>query len=120
MIYNKYKDKGFTVLAFPANNFGKQEPGSNSEIKAFCAKKNATFDLFAKISVKGDDQCALYKFLTNHPSKDIAGAVAWNFQKYLVGRDGKVIAKYGPRTAPDGKDITAAIEKALEVKGGKP
>lgn len=120
MIYNKYKDKGFRVLAFPANNFGNQEPGSNSEIKAFCAKKKATFDLFAKISVKGDDQCDLYKFLTTHPNKDIAGNVRWNFQKYLVGRDGKVIAKYGPRAAPDGKDITAAIEKSLEVKTQKP
>ena len=107
-------------MAFPANNFGKQEPGSNSEIKAFCKKKKATFDLFAKISVKGDDQCDLYKFLTDHPNKGIAGQVVWNFQKYLVGRDGKVIAKYGPRAAPDGKAITSAIEKALEEKGGKP
>lgn len=120
MIYSKYKNKGFKVLAFPANNFGKQEPGSNSEIKAFCAKKKATFDVFAKISVKGDDQCDLYKWLTTHPNKDIAGDVPWNFQKYLVGRDGKVIAKFGPRAEPDGKEITTAIEKALEAKDGKP
>ena len=108
------------MLAFPANNFGKQEPGSNSEIKAFCAKKKATFDVFAKISVKGNDQCGLYKFLTDHPNKEIAGKVVWNFQKYLVGRDGEVIGKFGPRAKPDGQDITAAIEKALEAKGGKP
>ncbi len=120
MIYNKYKDQGFKVLAFPANNFGKQEPGSNSEIKAFCAKKKATFDLFAKISVMGDDQCDLYKFLTNHPNKEIAGKVAWNFQKYLVGRDGKVIAMYGPRTEPTSEELIGAIEKALAAKGGKP
>ena len=120
MINNKYKDKGFKVLAFPANNFGNQEPGSNSEIKAFCKKKKGTFDMFAKISVKGDDQCDLYKFLTTHPNKDVAGDVAWNFQKYLVGGDGKVIAMYGPRTAPDDKKLLTAIEKALEIKTARP
>lgn len=115
MIHNKYKDQGFKVLAFPANNFANQEPGSNSEIKAFCSKKKATFDLFAKVSVKGKDQCDLYKFLTTYPDNAIAGDVAWNFQKYLVGRDGKVIAKFGPRVAPDSDEIATAVEKALEA-----
>jgi len=115
-IYEKYKDKGFKVLAFPANNFGKQEPGTDPEIKGFCAKKNVKFDLFSKISVKGDDQAPLYKFLTKHPSSAIAGDVEWNFQKYLIGRDGKVIEKFSPKTMPDDKSVTNAIEKALAEK----
>ena len=102
------------MLAFPANNFGNQEPGTNAEIKAFCTgKKNMTFDLFAKISVAGDDQHPLYKLLTGHPNSEIAGKVEWNFQKYLVGRDGTVLAKFGTRTLPEDKKITDAIEKAL-------
>ncbi len=105
------------MLAFPANNFGNQEPGSNDEIKSFCrTKKKATFDLFAKVSVKGQDQCPLYQFLTKHPDAKIAGDVPWNFQKYLVGRDGQVIAKFGPKIAPTDTTITGAIEEALAQK----
>lgn len=115
-IHKKYKDKGFKVLAFPANNFGGQEPGSNSEIKAFCAKYDVSFDLFEKISVKGGDQAALYAYLTKHPDKSIAGEVEWNFQKYLVGRDGTVLAKFSPKKYPQEKEITDAIEKALADK----
>lgn len=72
-----------------------------------------TFDIFAKVSVKGDDQCDVYKFLTAYPDAKIAGDVAWNFQKYLVGRDGKVLAKFDPKTLPTDKAVAAAIEKAL-------
>lgn len=115
-IYKKYKDQGLKILAFPANNFGGQEPGSNSEIKEFCAQKHATFDLFEKISVKGADQAPLYGYLTKHSDKAIAGEVQWNFQKYLVGRDGTVIAKFGPKTYPEDKQVTDAIEKALADK----
>ncbi len=116
VIFKKYKDKGFKILAFPANNFGSQEPGSNSEIKAFCAKHNVSFDLFDKISVKGSDQAALYAYLTKHSEKSIAGDVEWNFQKYLVGRDGTVLAKFSPKKFPEEKEITDAIEKALADK----
>lgn len=115
-IYKKYKDKGFKVLAFPANNFGGQEPGTNAEIKSFCQKKNVSFDLFDKISVKGNDQAPLYAFLTKHPDKAVAGEVEWNFQKYLVGRDGTVLAKFSPKKYPEEKEITDAIEKALADK----
>lgn len=115
-VFKKYKDKGFKVLAFPANNFGGQEPGTNAEIKEFCAGKNVSFDLFDKISVKGDDQAPLYAYLTNHPDKAIAGDVQWNFQKYLVGRDGTVVAKFGPKTYPEEKPVVDAIEKALAEK----
>ncbi len=120
-IYEKYKGKGFKVLAFPANNFGSQEPGSNAEIKSFCSGKKVTFDLFSKVSVKGDDQTPLYQYLTRHPDKAIAGDVQWNFQKYLVGRDGTVIAKFSPKTMPDDKSVVESVEKALAVekpKGG--
>lgn len=104
-------------MAFPANNFSNQEPGTNAQIKEFCrAKKKATFDLFAKISVAGNDQHPLYAYLTGHPDPAIAGPVVWNFQKYLVGRDGKVIAKYGPRTKPDDPKLIADIERALAAK----
>jgi glutathione peroxidase len=115
-IYNKYKDKGFKVLAFPANNFANQEPGTAAEIRAFCAAKNVTFDLFAKVSVKGSDQCPLYRFLTTYPDKAVAGDVTWNFQKYLVGRNGKVIAKFGPRVKPEGAEVVSAVEKALAAR----
>ena len=103
-------------MAFPANNFGNQEPGSNAEIKEFCGKKKVTFDLFAKVSVKGDDQCPLYRYLTGHSDSRIAGEVVWNFQKYLVGRDGTLLAKWGPKTLPEDKEVTDAIEKALAAK----
>jgi glutathione peroxidase len=102
------------VLAFPANNFGKQEPGTNDEIKSFCrAKMNASFDLFAKLSVAGDDQAPLYRMLTKHADPAIAGDVEWNFQKYLIGRDGRVIAKFGPKTFPDDPALIARVEAAL-------
>lgn len=116
-IYRKYKDQGFKVLAFPANNFGNQEPGDNAQIKEFCnTRYKVSFPLFSKISVKGDDQHPLYRFLTTHPNQDVAGDVKWNFQKYLVGRDGKVLKKFDPRTKPDDKGLTDEIEKALAVK----
>lgn len=120
-MFKKYKDKGLKVLAFPANNFGNQEPGGNGEIKKFCSGKGVSFDLFSKVSVKGDDQCPLYQYLTKHPNKDIAGDVPWNFTKYLVGRDGTVLAKWGPKTLPEDKMIVEAVEKALAAekpKGG--
>ena len=105
------------MLAFPANNFGNQEPGTNADIKNFCRNlRKATFPVFAKISVKGEDQCPLYEFLTSYPENDVAGEVACNFQKYLVGRDGKVIAKFHPRVMPESAELTKAIETALAVE----
>lgn len=114
-LYQKYKEQGFTILAFPANDFGAQEPGTNEEIKAFCAKYKVSFPLFAKIAVKGDEQAPLYRYLTTHPDESIRGDVQWNFQKYLVGRDGKVLKKFSPRTAPNDAELTAAVEEALKA-----
>lgn len=114
-LYRKYKDKGLRILAFPANNFGKQEPGSDADIKVFCTEQmKVTFDLFSKISVMGDDQAPLYQFLTNHQDEKVRGPVVWNFQKYLVGRDGRVLAKFSPRTMPEASELIEALEKALQ------
>ncbi len=116
--YAKYKDKGFYVLGFPANNFGSQEPGTEAEIKEFCTSKyHVTFPMFAKISVKGDDQDPLYKFLTSKETNpDFAGDISWNFNKFLVDRNGKVVARFSSKDKPDGEAVTAAIEKYLAAK----
>ena len=116
--YAKYKDKGFTILGFPANNFGSQEPGTEAEIKEFCTSKfHVTFPMFAKISVKGDDQDPLYKFLTSKDTNaDLAGDIKWNFTKFLVDRNGKVVARFEPKVTPDSPEVTAAIEKYLAAK----
>jgi glutathione peroxidase len=101
-IYEKYKDQGFVILGFPANNFGHQEPGTNAEIKKFCsAKYNVTFPMYAKISVKGDDQAPLYKYLTESANPAYAGEIKWNFTKFLVDRDGHLIQRFEPDTTPD-------------------
>jgi glutathione peroxidase len=115
-LHEKYKEKGFEILGFPANNFMGQEPGTNDEIKTFCTTKyDVEFDMFSKISVKGDDKAPLYMFLTEETTNpDFAGEIQWNFEKFLVGRDGKVIARFDPRTKPDDEKVIAAIEAALE------
>jgi glutathione peroxidase len=117
-LYLKYKDKGFVILGFPANNFLGQEPGTDQEIKSFCSLKyNVTFPMFSKISVKGSDKHPLYRFLTEKETNpQFAGEISWNFNKFLIGRDGKVINRFGTRTAPDGKEVVEAVEKALAGK----
>ena len=114
-LYEKYKDKGFVILGFPANNFMAQEPGTNEEIKTFCSNKyNVTFPMYSKISVKGDDKHPLYQFLTDKQANPkTGGEIQWNFTKFLVGKDGKVIARFEPAVEPESADVTSAIEKAL-------
>jgi len=110
-LYRKYRDRGLVVVGFPSNDFGGQEPGSNQDIKTFCSTKfGVTFPLFAKIAVKGPTKHPLYAMLVETPP---AGEVKWNFGKFLVGKDGKVIARYDSKTTPDAPDLAAAIEKAL-------
>ncbi|HTO93698.1 MAG TPA: glutathione peroxidase [Bacteroidota bacterium] len=112
-LYEKYKDQGFVILGFPANNFGAQEPGTDPEIKEFCTSKyGVTFDMFSKISVMGSDQHPLYRFITSDPT--YGGDVKWNFQKYLVTRDGKLAGKYFSRITPLSPELTGAIEAALK------
>jgi glutathione peroxidase len=114
-IYAKYKDQGFVILGFPANNFGAQEPGTNEEIKTFCTRNySVTFPMYSKISVKGADQAPLYTYLTKETGTGIAGDIKWNFTKFLVDREGKVIQRFEPAVTPDSKEVTAAIEKQLK------
>jgi glutathione peroxidase len=117
-IYEKYKDKGFEILAFPANEFGAQEPGSNEEIKTFCSTKyKVSFPLFSKIVVKGEGIHPLYQYLTGESTNGkYAGVIPWNFTKFLVNRKGEVIARFEPRQKPTAEPVTDAIEKALGEK----
>jgi glutathione peroxidase len=115
-LYEKYKGQGLVIVGFPANNFMGQEPGTNEEIKTFChSKYNVTFPMMAKVSVRGDDTTPLYKFLTDKTTNpEFAGDIKWNFTKFLVGRDGAVIARFEPAVKPDDPAVVAAIEKALK------
>jgi glutathione peroxidase len=112
-VYRKYKDKGFTILAFPANNFGEQEPGSDLEIKSFCSTKyDVTFELFSKISVRGDDQHPLYRYITK--DSPFPGDVKWNFQKYLVDGNGTFVAMFPSKTKPTDPAVLERIESLLK------
>jgi glutathione peroxidase len=114
--HTKYKDKGFSVLAFPCNDFGSQEPGTNEEIKEFCSSKyQVSFPMFDKLHVKGPERHPLYQALSGQDSP-FPGDVKWNFGKFLVGRDGKIIKRFEPKTAPDSPEVTSAIEAALAEK----
>jgi glutathione peroxidase len=114
-LYEKYKDQGFVILGFPANNFGGQEPGTNAEIKTFCSTKyNVTFPMFAKVSVKGDDCTPLYQYLTQQANPGLAGDIKWNFTKFLVDRQGHVVARFESRVKPDAPEVVEAIEKLLK------
>jgi len=117
-LYEKYKDQGFQVLAFPANEFKQQEPGTNLEIKTFCTTQyNVTFPIFSKIVVKGPGLHPLYRYLTS-PETDprFAGEIPWNFTKFLVNRQGQVIARFAPQDEPESPEVTRAIEAALAEK----
>lgn len=117
-LHNKYGEKGLAILGFPCNQFGKQEPGNAKTIQAFCTKNyGVKFDVFAKVEVNGDGACDLYKYLTARKTKPKgAGNVRWNFEKFLLNRQGEVIARFGPRTSPDDKSIVGPIEAELAKK----
>jgi glutathione peroxidase len=111
-LYKKFEARGLKIAAFPANEFGAQEPGSDSDIKKLCLTKYAlSFDLYSKIAVKGDAIHPLYQYLTKESG--FPGDIPWNFSKFLVDRKGKVVARFGPEADPMGKDVVAAVEKAL-------
>jgi len=112
-LYEKYKDKGLVVLAFPSNDFGGQEPGTNAEIKTFCELKyKTTFPLFEKIDVKGDGAAPLYKYLTGLPGKQ-GGSISWNFNKFLVAPDGTVVEHFDSKADPTGTVLTQKVEQVL-------
>ena len=111
-LYDSQKDKGLVILGFPANDFGAQEPGSDAQIAEFCSSKyGVTFPMFAKITVKGPDKAPLYKSLTE--AADPKGEVSWNFEKFLIGKDGAVIGRFKSGVAPDDAKLVQAIEAAL-------
>ncbi len=114
-LYEQYKDRGFVIVGVPANNFAQQEPGTNEEIKKFCSTKyNVTFPMMSKVSVKGDDKTPLYQYLTSATEDpQFGGEIKWNFTKFLVGRDGKLVARFEPAITPDSPQVKAAIESAL-------
>lgn len=116
-LYQKYRSRGFEILGFPANNFMRQEPGTDAEIKAFCSTKyNVTFPMFSKISVRGKDQHPLYHYLTDKKAHAFGGAITWNFNKYLISRDGEIKARYGSKTTPEDDELITAIEDELKNK----
>ena len=114
-LHKKFSGRGLRVLGFPANQFGKQEPGTDSEIRVFCKENyDVSFDMFSKVVVKGKGICELYRHLTSSDAKPKGkGGISWNFEKVLVGRDGEVRARFSPRTKPDSKEFITAVENAL-------
>ena len=114
-LYQTYKDRDFVILGFPANNFLKQEPGTNEEIAEFCRiNYGVTFPMFSKISVKGKDIHPLYDFLTSKESNpEHGGSISWNFNKFLISKDGEIIDRFGSRQKPESEKIVQAIEAAL-------
>jgi len=114
-LYEKYKGQGFTVLGFPSNDFGKQEPGTSTEIKEFCSTKyHVTFPMFEKIVVKGDGQAPLYQYLTDKKTNPTTGGdIEWNFAKFLLNRKGEVVARFPAGTNPATPEVVKSIEKEL-------
>jgi len=121
-LHEKFSDKGLAVLGFPANEFGSQEPGSDTEIATFCKSKyDVKFDMFSKVVVKktdnGPDPCPLYTYLTSKETDPkFAGPISWNFEKFLIGRNGEIVARFPPKTKPDAPEVTKAIEAELAKK----
>jgi glutathione peroxidase len=114
-LYEKYKDRGFVIVGVPANNFAQQEPGTDEEIKKFCSNKyNVTFPMMSKVSVLGDDETPLYRFLTDKAANPhVGGDIKWNFTKFLFDRNGNPVARFEPATKPDSPEVASAIESAL-------
>lgn len=118
-IYQKYKDQGFVVLAFPSNDFGSQEPGSNEQIKKFCNIKDGqykiSFPLFGKSNVNSEPKNQLFQFLTESASPGMKGNVKWNFEKFLISKDGKLVKRFASAILPTSPEVTKLIEKELAL-----
>ena len=117
-LHDRYATEGLVILGVPANNFGKQEPGTNEDIAKFCdSKYSVKFDMLGKVSVKGDDECELYKYLTSKESNPkFGGDIKWNFTKFLINRKGEVVARFEPKIEPQSEELMKAIEAELEKK----
>jgi len=113
-LYETYSDQGFKILGFPANNFGGQEPGSDEEIAQFCELNyGVTFPMFSKVSVKGEDQHPLFEYLTTAENPDFKGEISWNFEKFLVDRNGNVVRRFKSRVTPMSGELTDAVTEYL-------
>jgi glutathione peroxidase len=114
-LHKKYSAQGLSILGFPANDFGAQEPGSDEEIGAFCKKNyGVDFDMFSKITVKGENKAPLYKYLTSAETNPASpGEIGWNFEKFLIGRNGQIVARFKSNVPPESEQITKAIEAEL-------
>ncbi len=117
-LYDKYRSEGFVIVGVPANDFGKQEPGTDADIAQFCEKNyGVTFPVLSKVSVKGAEICPLYKYLTSKETNPkFAGDISWNFEKFLIGRNGEVVGRFNPRVKPDAAELVGAIEAELKKK----
>ena len=117
-LYGQFKDDGLVILGFPCNQFGRQEPGTDSDIKEFCtAKYKVTFPMFSKIDVNGDDAAPIYKYLTSKDAKPAGkGNVSWNFEKFLIDREGNLVNRFAPRTRPEDADLVKQIKTQLDSK----
>ncbi len=117
-LYEKYGKEGFVVIGVPANEFGKQEPGTNEEIAKFCTSEyNVTFPMMAKVVVKGEGICPLYKYLTDKETDPkFAGPITWNFEKFLIARNGEIVERFKPKTKPESEQVVQAIERELKKK----
>ncbi len=115
-LYRRYKDQGLVIIGIPANNFGQQEPGTNSEIKVFCKRKyDVTFPMMSKVSVAGNDKTPLYEYLTDKSANpSTGGEIKWNFTKFLISRDGKILARFEPDVTPENPALVTAVENALK------
>jgi glutathione peroxidase len=115
-LYRRYKNHGFVMLGVPSNDFGQQEPGTNSEIKQFCQRKyDVTFPMMSKVSVAGNNLIPLYRYLTDKgQNPKTGGEIQWNFTKFLIGRDGAILARFEPHVAPDDPGLVKAIDNALK------
>lgn len=117
-LYNKYAPDGFAVLGFPCNQFGQQEPGTADQIATFCQRRyGVTFPMFEKVAVNGPNRCGLYKHLTSKDTNpQSAGAIQWNFEKFLLARDGKIVGRFPSHIAPESKALVEAIEREITQK----
>lgn len=113
-LYETYSDQGLEILGFPANNFGGQEPGSDEEIAQFCELNyGVTFPMFSKVSVKGEDQHPLFEYLTSAENPDFKGEISWNFEKFLIDRNGNVVRRFKSRVEPMSGELTNAVTEYL-------
>ncbi len=113
-IYETYKEDGLVILGFPANNFKGQEPGTDQEIKQFCTLEyGVEFPMFSKVSVKGEDQAALFSYLTSLPNEDFEGEIKWNFEKFLIDKNGSLKRRFRSGVEPQSEELVSAIEKEL-------